>query len=81
MSIVKRSVSITDQQHAWVKSQIDMGSFANESEVYRHLIRQAQGDEEGEIASIRAALISAEKRGFTDQTVSQVWAESRETRR
>jgi len=56
-----------------------MGSFANESEIYRHLIRQAQADEQKEIDSIRSALIVAEKSGFTDQTVSQIRAEVRES--
>lgn len=77
MSNVKRSVSITDQQHDWVKGQIEVGSFANESEVYRHLIRQAQEREERKIETLRVALIEAEESGFTNQTVSEIWAEAR----
>ncbi len=38
MGMVKKSISVTENQEQWVKSQIDSGRFGNESEVFRDLI-------------------------------------------
>ena len=32
MPMVKKSISITDQQDSWIKSQISTGHFGNESQ-------------------------------------------------
>jgi antitoxin ParD1/3/4 len=42
MAIVKKSISVTDQQDRWIKAQIQSGHFGNESEVVRELIRERQ---------------------------------------
>ena len=42
MTMVKKSISVTDQQDRWIKSQIESGHFGNESEVIRELIRERQ---------------------------------------
>lgn len=60
MATVKRSISITEQQNQWVKSQLASGDFGNESEVYRALIRKAQS-EEVKLTELRAALRAGEK--------------------
>ena len=80
MSMVKKRISITDQQDGWIKTQIESGHFGNESEVIRELIRERQMREQetpAEIEAIRAALIEGEKSGFTDQSVDQIWQEAR----
>ena len=80
MSMVKKSISFTDQQDGWIKTQIESGHFGNESEVIRELIRERQMREQetpAEIEAIRAALIEGEKSGFTDQSVDQIWQEAR----
>ncbi len=42
MSMIKKSISVTDQQNDWIKAQIKTGHFGNESEVVRELIRERQ---------------------------------------
>lgn len=68
--MVKKSITVTDQQANWIKVQIKKGHYGNESEVVRELIRERQLREQEtarEIEVIRAKLIQAEKSGFTDQ--------------
>ncbi|MCP4044564.1 MAG: type II toxin-antitoxin system ParD family antitoxin [Gammaproteobacteria bacterium] len=80
MAMVKKSISVTDQQNDWIKAQIESGHYGNESEVLRELIRERQMREQetpAEIEAIRAALIAGEESGFTDQTVSEIWEEAR----
>lgn len=78
MAMVKKSVTVTDQQDNWIKAQIEMGHYGNESEVVRELIRERQlRDQETtrEIEAIRAKLIKAEKSGFTDQSPEDILKE------
>ena len=66
MPMVKKSISVTDQQSEWMKAQIATGHYGNESEVIRELIRERQLREQEtslEIAAIREKLIAAEQRG------------------
>ena len=75
MAMVKKSITVTDQQDSWIKAQIDTGHYGNESEVVRELIRERQQREQEsqrEIEAIRAKLIEAEASGFTDQNAAEI---------
>lgn len=75
MVMVKKSITVTDQQDSWIKAQIEMGHYGNESEVVRELIRERQLREQEaarEIEMIRAKLIQAEAGGFTDQSPAEI---------
>ena len=80
MGMVKKSISVTEKQEQWVKSQISGGHFGNESEVIRDLIRERQAREEEtpeEIQAIRKALLEGEKNGFSDKSIDDIWNEAR----
>ncbi len=80
MAMVKKSISVTDQQDRWIKAQIESGHYGNESEVVRELIRERQIREQethAEIEAIRAALIEGEKSGFSSSSVDEIWEEAR----
>ena len=62
MATVRKTITITDQQDAWVKSQIETGNYTNDSEIIRDLIRREQ-ERLAEIERVRAALIEAENSG------------------
>ncbi len=81
MPMVKKSISVTDQQNSWIKAQIKTGHYGNESEVVRELIRERQlRDQEtpAEIEAIRAALIEGEESGFSDRSVDEIWEDARQ---
>lgn len=42
MPQVKKSITISEQQDAWIKAQIACGDYASDSEVIRALIRKEQ---------------------------------------
>ena len=78
MAMVKKSITVTDQQDNWIKAQIEMGHYGNESEILRELIRERQLREQEtnrEIEVIRAKLIKAEVSGFTDQSPTEILKE------
>lgn len=84
MPMVKKSISVTDQQDSWIKAQIKTGHYGNESEVVRELIRERQlrdRESAAEIEAIRAALIEGEQSGFSDRSIDEIWEEARQRHR
>lgn len=78
MAMVKKSITVTDQQDAWLKAQISAGHYGNESEVLRELIRERQLREQEaqrEVEWIRARLIEGERSGFIDQIPAEILQE------
>ncbi len=73
MATVKKSISVTDQQAAWIKSQIAKGHYNNDSEIIRAAIREKQEREAG-IEAIRAAIIEGEQSGMSDRTPQEIVA-------
>lgn len=81
MTMIKKSISVTERQNEWIKAQLQTGHFGNESEVVRELIRERQlRDEEtaAKIDALRAALIEGEESGLSDLSMEQIWAKARE---
>jgi antitoxin ParD1/3/4 len=62
MPTIRKTITLTDQQDDWIKAQIDAGSYTNDSELIRDLIRKEQ-DRSKEVEAIRAALIEGENSG------------------
>lgn len=62
MGTVRKTITLTDKQNGWIKSQIDAGHYTNDSEYIRDLIRREQ-ERSAEIEAVRAALIEGEASG------------------
>jgi antitoxin ParD1/3/4 len=62
MGTKRKTITITDSQDSWIKSQINAGEFTNDSEYIRDLIRRDQTSQ-ADIEFIRAALIEGEESG------------------
>jgi len=78
--MIKKSISVTEQQNDWIKAQIETGHYGNDSEVIRELIRERQLREQetdSEITRIRNLLLKAEANGFTDQSATDILAETK----
>lgn len=62
MTTVRKTITVTDQQDAWIASQVSTGRFANDSELIRDLIRREQERSAG-VEAVRQALIEGERSG------------------
>ena len=62
MGTTRKTITVTDQQDSWIKSQVAAGQFTNDSEYVRDLIRRDQASQ-ADIEAIRAALIEGEESG------------------
>jgi antitoxin ParD1/3/4 len=73
---IRKTITLTDQQDQWIKAQIDVGQFTNDSEYIRDLVRRDQ-ERNAEIHAIREKLIRAEQSGLSERTPQQIRAEAK----
>ncbi|MEQ3660104.1 MAG: type II toxin-antitoxin system ParD family antitoxin [Glaciecola sp.] len=71
MSMVKKSITVTEKQNEWIQSQLSTGSYASDSELLRDLIRREQ-EKQSHIAEIRIALDKAETSGLSPRTPQDI---------
>lgn len=71
MAMVKKSITVTDQQEQWIKAQMETGNYGTDSEVIREALREKQ-NRTAEIETIRAALIAGEQSGISDRTPDDI---------
>jgi antitoxin ParD1/3/4 len=62
MKTIRKTITLTDQQDSWVKAQISVGHYTNDSEYIRDLIRREQ-ERTAAIEAVRGALIEGEASG------------------
>ncbi len=73
MPMVKKSITVTDQQDKWLQSQMATGNYGTDSEIIREALREKQM-RMAEVEAIRAKLIAAEQSGFSEKTPDQMLA-------
>lgn len=73
MSMIKKSITVTDEQADWIQTQIATGHYGSDSEVIRDALRDKQL-RMAEIDFIRAKLIQAEQGGFVDSSPEETLA-------
>ncbi len=71
MSMQRKTITITQQQASWIKSQINSGEYGNDSEYIRELIRLDQAHK-NKIAILRSALIEGEKSGISQRSMANI---------
>lgn len=64
MGMHRKTITLTEHQDDWVKTQIESGNFGNDSEYIRHLIRRDQQIQE-RLETLRQALQDGESSGQT----------------
>lgn len=74
MGMVKKSITLTEQQNEWLQSQLSVGKYASDSELLRDLIRKEQARHD-EVNAIREALVAAEKSGLSKRTPADIMAD------
>ena len=72
MSMLRKTITITDQMENWVKQQIDSGRYGNDSEYFRDLIRRDQERLDAEI-KLSQLLDEAEASGLSQHSVIDIW--------
>ena len=72
--MTRQSITLTNPNDNWLKTQLESNEFNSKSEVVNDLIRKARS-KQNEIDLIRSKLLKAEKSGFTTSTSSEILKE------
>ena len=72
MATVRKTITLTDQQDEWIKSQISNGDYTNDSEYLRDLIRRDQN----KFRVLQTAVEKGLASGVSNRTVDEIWAEA-----
>ncbi len=76
MSMIKKSITVTDQQEAFIQAQLATGQYASDSEVIREALREKELRIQ-EIDELRAKLIASENSGLSERTPEQIRNEAK----
>lgn len=72
MATVRKTITLTDAQDDWIKSQVANGDFTNDSEYFRDLIRRDQEKER----ALKAAIDEGMASGRSTRSIEDIWAEA-----
>ena len=74
--MARQSISFTQPNDEWLKSQVDTQEYSSKSELVNDLIRQAR-NQQIEIDWIKAKLVKAENSGFSNDSKEQILAQAK----
>jgi len=75
MGTVRKTITLTAKQDAWIKAQITAGEFTNDSEYIRDLVRRDQ-EQNAKFKALKAAVQDGLNSGVSDKTLGEIWAEA-----
>lgn len=77
MTTVRKTITLSDSQDAWIKAQIARGAFTNDSEYIRDLLRR---DQEGQnkLSDLKQAIAEGLESGVSDMSLDAIWAAAEE---
>ena len=75
--MARQSISLTEPNDQWLKSQVEKKEYSSKSELVNDLIRQAR-NQQRQIDLIRLKLDSAESSGFTADSKEDILKASKE---
>ena len=71
MGLVKKSITVTEQQNEWIKNRIINGDYGNDSEYLRDLIRKDRMENE-KLVKLKEAIQVGIDSGISDRTIEEI---------
>ena len=75
MKTTRKTITLSEQQDAWVKARIDSGDYTNDSEYFRDMIRRDQ-QESREMLALKKAIQEGLDGGMSKRSVREIWQEA-----
>ena len=86
MATIRKTITLSDTQDAWIKRQIAEGGFTNDSEYIRDLVRRDQEGQE-KLSGLRQAIAEGLDpsiyshpmgldSGVSDRSLDDIWTEA-----
>ena len=80
MTTIRKTITFTDKQDKWIKSQIKAGEFTNDSEYLRDLVRRDQANK-AKFSALKAAITEGMDSSISDKSVPDIMKEVEERMR
>ncbi|MDD2387408.1 MAG: type II toxin-antitoxin system ParD family antitoxin [Bacteroidales bacterium] len=74
--MTRQSISFTEPNDKWLKSQVESKEYSSKSELINDLVRQAR-KQQRQIDWLKSKLENAEKSGFTNDSKEQILLRSK----
>ncbi|MFZ0254348.1 MAG: type II toxin-antitoxin system ParD family antitoxin [Gammaproteobacteria bacterium] len=75
MGTVRKTITLTDKQDEWVKTQIAGGDYTNDSEYFRDLVRRDQ-EQNAKFRALKEAVREGLDSGISERSIGEIWAEA-----
>ena len=75
MATIRKTITLTDKQDQWIKTQIAAGGFTNDSEYIRDLVRRDQ-EQNAQFLALKQAIQDGLESGVCNKTVGEIWEEA-----
>jgi antitoxin ParD1/3/4 len=75
MKTTRKTITLSEQQDAWVKARIDSGDYTNDSEYFRDMIRRDQ-QESSEMQALKEAVQEGLDSGISKRSTREIWQEA-----
>jgi len=75
MKTTRKTITLSEQQDAWVKARIESGDYTNDSEYFRDMIRRDQ-QESSEMLALKGAIQAGINGGISKRSVKEIWQEA-----
>ena len=75
MKTTRKTITLSEQQDAWVKTRIESGDYTNDSEYFRDMIRRDQ-QESSEMLALKKAIQEGIDGGISKRSVKKIWQEA-----
>lgn len=72
MATIRKTITLTDQQADWIRAQIELGRFTNDSEYIRDLVRRDQEDR-AKLEALRKAIQDGLDSGVSERGLEDIW--------
>lgn len=72
----RQSISLTEPNDSWLKAQVESQEYTSKSELINDLVRQAR-KQQAQMDWIKAKIERAELSGFTEDSKSEILAQSK----
>lgn len=74
MATIRKTITLTEKQDEWIKTQIINGDFTNDSEYLRDLVRRDQ-EQNARFRSLKVAIQEGINSGVSNKTVKDIMEE------
>ena len=75
MGNTRKTITLSEQQDAWVKARVESGDYTNDSEYFRDMIRRDQ-EQSAKNTALKQAIQEGLESGVSKRSVKDVWKEA-----